>query len=152
MSASLQTYILLSLILVAVCVYALWKGGPAERMGALVIIVLSVIERFMHALPQGWWPIVALCGDALTALGLLFVAVRFASFWLGGVMLLYAAQFTLHSFYLVTGRDSDTPLHIVVSDINFAAILFCLTAGTTLAWRNRHRNMQAERAASNGAA
>jgi hypothetical protein len=147
MSSSLQTYIILSLILVAVCAYALWKGGPAERMGSIVIIVLSVTERFMHALPQGWWPIVALCGDALTALGLLVVAVRFASLWLGAVMLLYAAQFTLHSFYLVTGRNSDTPLHIVISDINFAAILFCLTAGTTLAWRSRIRSRDATAAA-----
>ena len=137
MSSSLQTYILLSLILVAVCVFALWKGGPAERAGAAVIIVLSLVERLAHAFPQPWWPIIALCGDALTALGLLIVALRYASFWLGGVMLLYAAQFTLHSFYLVTGRSSDTPLHIVISDINFAAILVCLTAGTMMAWRSR---------------
>ena len=137
MSSSLQTYILLSLILVAVCVFALWKGGPAERTGAAVIIVLVVAERLAHALPQGWWPIISLCGDALTALGLLVVALRYASFWLGGVMLLYAAQFTLHSFYLVTGRSSDTPLHIVISDLNFAAILVCLTTGTIMAWRGR---------------
>jgi cbb3-type cytochrome oxidase subunit 3 len=144
MSSSLQTYILLSLILVAVCVYALWKGGPAERAGAMVIIVLSVVERLAHGFPQGWWPIISLCGDALTALGLLFVALRYASFWLGGVMLLYAAQFTLHSFYLVTGRSSDTPLHIVISDVNFAAILVCLTAGTTMAWRARRKAAAAE--------
>lgn len=135
----LQTYIFLSLILVAVCVYALWKGGPAERAGAAVIIVLVVIERLAHALPQGWWPIVSLCGDALTALGLLFVALRYASLWLGGVMLLYAAQFTLHSFYLVTGRSSDSLLHIMINDFNFAAILVCLTAGTTMAWRARRK-------------
>lgn len=137
MSSSLQTYILLSLVLVAVCVFALWKGGPAERTGAAVIIVLVVLERLAHVLPQGWWPIISLCGDALTALGLLVIAIRYASFWLGGVMLLYAAQFTLHSFYLVTGRSSDTPLHIVISDLNFAAILVCLTAGTMMAWRGR---------------
>jgi hypothetical protein len=137
MSSSLQTYILLSLILVAVCVFALWKGGPAERRGATVVIVLSLLERLLHAFPQPWWPIISLCGDALTALGLLLIAVRYASLWLGGVMLLYAAQFTLHSFYLVTDRSSDTPLHIVISDINFAAILVCLTAGTAMAWRGR---------------
>jgi hypothetical protein len=75
--------------------------------------------------------------DALTAIGLLVVTVRYGSLWLGGAMLLYAAQFTLHSFYLVTGRSSDTPLHIVISDLNFAAILVCLTAGTIMAWRSR---------------
>ncbi len=130
------------------CVFALWKGGPAERTGAAVIIVLVVLERLAHALPQGWWPIISLCGDALTALGLLVIAIRYASFWLGGVMLLYAAQFTLHSFYLVTGRSSDTPLHIIISDLNFAAILVCLTAGTTMAWRARLRAAKDAPAAS----
>ena len=42
-----------------------------------------------------------------TALCLLVIAVRYASFWLGGVMLLYAAQFSLHAFYLVTSRPID---------------------------------------------
>jgi hypothetical protein len=102
-----------------------------------VILVLMVLERVLHVLPAPWWPILSLCGDGLTALGLLGVALRYASLWLGGAMLFYAAQFSLHSFYLVTGRSSDTPLHIVITDINFIAIIACLVVGTIVAWRGR---------------
>jgi hypothetical protein len=148
MSSSLQTYILLSLIILAMCVFAFWKGGPAERAGAVVILALMILERVLHVLPAAWWPILSLCGDGLTALGLLGVALRYASLWLGGAMLFYAAQFSLHSFYLVTGRSSDTPLHIVISDINFIAIIVCLVVGTIVAWRSRVVAAAKPRAAS----
>ena len=43
---------------------------------------------------------------AVLALGLLAVTLRYGSLWLGGAMLFYAAQFTLHSVYLVAGRSN----------------------------------------------
>ena len=134
------TYILLSLLLVTVCLFAIWKGGPAERMGAIVVLAMVIFERVLQAgIPQGWWVVLGLGCDALTALGLLAVTLRYASLWLGGVMLLYAAQFTLHSFYFVTGRPDADLLHMVLTDVNFGAILICLTAGTVMAWRARLR-------------
>jgi hypothetical protein len=135
--SQLLAYYLLSFFILAMCAFAFWKGGPAERAGAVVILTLMILERVLHVLPAQWWPILSLCGDGLTALGLLGVALRYASLWLGGAMLLYAAQFSLHSFYFVTGRSSDTPLHIVITDINFIAIIVCLVVGTIIAWRRR---------------
>jgi hypothetical protein len=136
-----QTYLVLSLLIVAVCLFALWKGGPAERAGAAIVLAMVVAERLLHlVVSREWWPILSLAGDALTALGLLAVALRFASVWLGAAMLFYAAQFTLHSVYLVTERSSNEPLHIVINDINFAGLLLSLTVGTTLAWRKRMRD------------
>jgi len=132
------TYIVLSLLLVAVCLFAIWKGGPAERAGASVVLAMVVMERLLHlVLPISQWPILGLCGDALTAFGLLAVTLRYGSLWLGGTMLFYAAQFTLHSIFLVTGRLNSEPLHIVLNDINFAGILVCLVVGTITAWRRR---------------
>jgi hypothetical protein len=147
--SQLLAYYLLSFVILAMCAFAFWKGGPAERAGAVVILVMMVLERALHVLPDGWWPILSLCGDGLTALGLLAVALRYASLWLGGAMLFYAAQFSLHSFYLVTGRSSDTPLHIFLNDFNFIAIIVCLVAGTIIAWRGRiAQAREAARAAS----
>jgi hypothetical protein len=141
------TYILLSLLLVTTCLFAVWKGGPAERAGALVILVMVILERLLQVvIPQGGWILLGLSCDALTALGLLAVTLRYASLWLGGAMLLYAAQFTLHSFYFVTGRKDTDLLHVVATDFDFGAILFCLVVGTVLAWRTRLR-----RAAATGA-
>lgn len=144
------TYILLSLLLVATCLFAIWKGGPAERAGASVVLVMVIFERLAQAaMPQGWWVILGLSCDALTALGLLAVTLRYASLWLGGAMLFYAAQFTLHSFYFVTGRPDADLLHMVLTDFNFGAILVCLVVGTVLAWRTR---LRAEAAAAGVAA
>jgi hypothetical protein len=135
------TYIVLSLLLAGTCLFAIWKGGPAERMGASVILAMVILERLLQvALPKPWWIIMGLSFDALTAIGLLVVTVRYASLWLGGAMLLYAAQFTLHSFYLVTGRPDTDLLHMALTDFNFGAILVCLVVGTSLAWRARQRS------------
>lgn len=134
----LETYLLLSALIVVVCLFAVWKGGQAERLGAIIILALVVAERLLQlATPKDWWAILGLCGDALTALGLLAVALRFTSLWLGAVMLFYAAQFTLHAVYLFTDRSSTEPLHVLLNDIDFAAILLCLVAGTIVAWRRR---------------
>jgi hypothetical protein len=136
--SQLLAYYLLSIVILAMCVFAFWKGGPAERAGAAVILALMILQRVLQViLPQAWWIPVGLGCDALTALGLLFVTLRFVSFWLGGAMLLYAAQFTLHSFYLVTGRKDTDLLHIVATDFNFGGIIVCLVVGTILAWRKR---------------
>src|ERR1700755_1638571 len=98
-----ETYLLLSLLIVVVCLFAIWKGGQAERIGAGIVLGFVVVERLVQLVtPWQPWPVQSLCWDALTALGLLVVALRYASAWLGGAMLFYAAQFALHSFYLVT--------------------------------------------------
>lgn len=145
----LLVYILLSLLLLSVCIFAIWKGGPAERVGATVVLVLVVIERTSSAFASGdVRPYLSLTGDALTALGLLAVTLRYGSPWLGGVMLFYAAQFALHSVYLVTARSNDEPLHVWLNNINFAGILVCLTVGTLLSLRRRLGERRANVAAA----
>ena len=83
-------------------------------------------------------PIAQLIGDGLTAVGLLAIAVRCASLWLGGALMFQAAQFSLHSFYLVTGREVDL-LHNVINNVNLYAILICLASGAIVSWRARIR-------------
>ena len=76
--------------------------------------------------------------DGLTALLLLGVTIRYGALWMGGVMLFFAAQFSLHSFYLVTERPHDF-LHALINNIDFSGIILCLIAGTVVAWRRRLR-------------
>jgi hypothetical protein len=118
---------------VASCVFAFVKGGGAERIGAGVIfanmvIMLVASDYFLKN------PVLGLSLDALTAIVLLGLAVRYASFWLGCVMLLYALQFTLHAFYFVSERPRDR-LHVMINNIDFFAISLCLMIGTAVAWR-----------------
>ncbi|MBS0361064.1 MAG: hypothetical protein JSR98_06765 [Proteobacteria bacterium] len=121
------------------CLFALWKGGRSERIGAAIIwanIIAYVVNETLlwgHLQAQ---QVTSLVIDGVTAAALLAVALIFASFWLGAVMLFYALQFSLHAFYFVTERPRDT-LHAILNNIIFFAVIFCLLAGALLAWRRR---------------
>jgi hypothetical protein len=124
-------------LVVGVCLLSWWKGGPAERLGALLFFInIFAFIAIGFVAPQSAMPVVVLVDDAVTALGLLLVTLRFGSLWLGGAMLLYAAQFTLHSFYFVTERQPDT-FHAVVNNAIFISVTVCLAAGTTMSVRRR---------------
>ena len=127
------------------CLFAFWKGGRAERFGAAIIlgnlVTYIVNETFLWGHLQGQ-QIISLVIDGVTAVSLLAVALIFASFWLGAVMLLYALQFSLHAFYFVTDRPRDT-LHSIVNNTIFFAVCGCLIAGTALVWRRRRRTVDA---------
>lgn len=117
------------------CVFAFVKGGAAERLGAAIILLNIVLA----AACEYYFPTsILLWLDALTAVSLLIVAVFYASPWLGAVMLLYAAQFTLHAFYFVTARPRDH-FHVVVNNVDFFLISLCLVIGTAVTWRRRVR-------------
>jgi hypothetical protein len=119
-----------------VCLLAILKGGSAERVGAIVILANLIVGVGVEAMARS--QIAVLIVDALTAAVLLAVAVRYASFWLGAVMLLYALQFALHAYYFVLERPRDF-LHVVLNNIDFFAVIVCLAAGTVVAWRRRRQ-------------
>jgi len=70
------------------------------------------------------------------ALGLVFLAlaVRYTSLWLGGAMLLQAAQFSLHAYYLVLDRHVDL-LFAVVNNVVSWGVLLAILFGTLVTWR-----------------
>lgn len=119
----------------AACVFAFLKGGRAERLGAAVILanmLLALIGE--HFFPKS----ILLWLDAATATAMLLIAVRYASPWLGGVMLLYAIQFALHAYYFVAQKPRDT-FHVTVNNLDFLAISLCLVIGAAVSWRQRVR-------------
>lgn len=128
--------------------FALWKGGRAERSAAVIVIVNALVGEAAYWVSPQSEPVVRLINDGVTALALLVVTVRYGALWMGGVMLFYAAQFALHSFYLVTERDSTDYLHALINNINFSGVTWCLVIGTAVAWRARIRRAQAARAAA----
>ena len=71
-----------------------------------------------------------------------FAAALVASLWLGGVMLLYALQFSSHAFYIVTERASDR-LHAIINNLDFTGVVVCLVSGTIVAWRRRNQTKAA---------
>lgn len=122
---------------VVICVLAWVKGGPSERAAAAVLIASTLVNIAIHSLaPKGAQNFMLLALDALIAVSFLLLALRYTSVWLGGAMLLQAAQFSLHAYYLVTERVHDRGYAVVNNVISYA-LLACVLTGTLLAWRKR---------------
>jgi hypothetical protein len=130
---SVVTNIMLVFTLVT-CLFAFVKGSAAERIGAAIILVNLLAGMVNEAKFHD--QLVLLAIDGLTALALLAVAVRYASFWLGAVMLLYAVQFGLDAYYIVLGQPRDL-IHVMINNAIFFTVSLSLAAGTALAWRRR---------------
>jgi len=127
----------LYLLTIAICIFAIWKGALPERLAGGIILGNIVLARVGHfLLPPDVDTIVGLAADGVTAVALLVVTMINPSPWLGGAMLLYAAQFGLHSFYFVTERPHDR-FHSIANNLDFLGISICLALGTGLAWRAR---------------
>lgn len=122
-------------VTLAVCIFAWWRGGPAERAGAFLVIGAAVAVWIAHNLaPASFGDTALLIIDALMAMGFLGLAIRYASLWLGGAMLFQAAQFSLHAYYLVTEMPRDR-LYSIVNNIDTVGVLVCILTGTIVAWR-----------------
>ena len=139
MSTSL---ILLVLFTVGAVGFAAWKGGPAERIAAAVVLVNMVLGLVARSYFPQLVDTTHFVNDGLAALVLLTVTIRYGAPWMGGVMLFYAAQFAMHSYYLVTARPNDY-LHALINNINFAGVIWCLIIGAAVAWRRRVRRLKA---------
>lgn len=117
--------------------FALWKGGRAERTAAIIVVVNTMVGESSHWLAPNSDDVIRMVNDGLTALGLLVVTVRYGAPWMGGVMLFFAAQFAMHSYYMVTERRTGDYLNALINNINFTGIIWCLIVGTAVAWRRR---------------
>jgi hypothetical protein len=139
MSIPLLIYWALSLTVLVIGILALLKGAPPERLGAGLILGVVVLGRIIEIfLPSDVLPLLRLIEDGVTALGLLVIALVYASFWLGAAMLLYGALFALHAFYFVVGRPPDL-MYTIVIDVCFLGVNISLGIATASSWRRKAR-------------
>jgi len=60
--------ILLTLLTLAVCGFAIFRGGPGERLTGVTIVAVMVLQRFARvAAPPDFQPTISLVGDGLPA-------------------------------------------------------------------------------------
>ena len=127
------------------CGLAVWKGGPAERSGALMILATWLGATVIQALVKAYiLPILFLASDAVLAAGLLLLAVRFSSLWMGAAMLLQATGLSLHAAYFAAEKADLSPhiLRLYIAGKNaasFTMLMVILAAGIT-AWIKRSRS------------
>src|SRR6185437_2107671 len=124
------------------CGLALWKGGAPERSGAVMILVTWLGATLVQAVAKAYiLPILFLVSDAVLAAGLLLLAVRYSSLWMGAAMLLQAIGLSLHAAYFAAEKAdlSRHTLWLYIAGKNiasFAMLLVILAAGLA-AWRKR---------------
>jgi hypothetical protein len=130
-------------------VFALWKGDAPVRFATGAMLAVEAATALVNPKFGDVGSESALLAlDFAFAVILLILAVRFASLWIGAAMLLQAAQFSLHAYYLVMELPQDR-LHAWINNINDWGILVCICLGTILAIRRRaaHAREEAEREA-----
>jgi len=132
-SLSQFVWVGLWLLIFGVCGFALWRGGPPERIGAGLVLLIALIGGGVNQFPtETSRQIGHLTADGVLALGFLAVAVRYGSLWLGGAMLFQAAQFSLHAFFFVTQKPQNS-FYGVVNNVNLFGVLICLLVGALAA-------------------
>lgn len=137
--SGLSVYIVEQAIFLAGSLFALWKGGAAERMAAIVVIANFAIGTAIYWLVRNGQDSILLADDGLAAVALLAITVRYGAPWMGAVMLLYSVLFALKAFYLVTERAADN-LFAAVNNLSWLAIVCCLIAGAAVTSRRRGRS------------
>lgn len=115
-----------------VAVLGIWKGDAAVRWAAVTQIAASYISLFNFVLGSEWNETFELATGLVSAVVYLLLAVRFANLWIGGAMLLQAAEFSLDSLYLVTDRPLDH-LHAWINNTCEWGIVLCILVGAVLA-------------------
>lgn len=120
-----------------VCGLAWVRGGPAERWGSVIVLAGSVVYLLILLfLPPSSQSVVNLLCEGIYGFSFLMLAMRYASPWLGGAMLLQAIQFSLHAYYLVGERPHDYTYGLV-NNLNSIGVLICILLGIAANWRRQ---------------
>lgn len=134
------------------CGFAIWKGGEAIRAGAVMILVTWFVTLAASAVTRSYVPAIAfLASDGLLAAGLLFLAVRYSSWWMGAAMLLQALALALHAGYFAAESADLSPhvLHNYVLGKNLASVIMLLVIlAATISNIFRRPRAQAARSAA----
>ncbi|OJU09867.1 MAG: hypothetical protein BGN86_00080 [Caulobacterales bacterium 68-7] len=84
-----------------------------------------------------------LAADAALAGAFLFLAVRYASLWLGAAMILQAGQFALHAIY-TAGELAPDRRYAVINNLITLGIFLVILLATLARWMSRDARQAAE--------
>jgi hypothetical protein len=128
---------LLTVSIFLVAAFAWWKGGVAERTsGAANAVVAALYLVCQVFVSRDLIQVVLLVIDCGLALTFLALAVRYASLFLGAAMILQGAQFSLHAYYMVIGKDMDR-LYLEANNVISWLVLTAIVVATLVYWSKR---------------
>jgi hypothetical protein len=131
-----------------VCGFAIWKGDRAERAGALLIAATWVVTLVASAITQRYAEATAfLASDGLMAVGLLILAIRYSSLWMGAAMLVQAVVLSFHAAWFTAVQATDQAavskstlqLYILGKNLGSILLLVIILAATVFAIIKRNR-------------
>jgi len=130
-------FYLLAAANLGVVAFGLWKGDAPVRYATVSNLAVGLCTFVINPkFGDIGGESVLLAVDFAFAVILLVLAVRYASLWIGAAMILQAAQFSLHAYYLVMELPHDR-LHAWINNTDDWGILISILIGTILAIRRR---------------
>jgi hypothetical protein len=110
------------------CGFAAFKGGPAERVGAVAFFLSNLTYLAFQLITGEAAPIVqSLFMDFAVAFTFLVLAIRYNSLWLGVGMMVMGAQFSLHAAHLMDLGDPYLgKLNLYAFSLNMVDLAICV--------------------------
>jgi hypothetical protein len=131
----------------AVCLFAFFKGGFVERAAAAVVSLSWALTLALSFVLSGLFSrqveeFTFLGVDALTAIALLALALRFAKLWLGGAMLMQSAELALHGAVMAEWGLSFRD-YMIWNNLLTTGLLLIIAYATAVFWCRRSRRRSA---------
>lgn len=133
-------------LLVSITALAWFKGGAAERYGAILNASGYLSITALQFASNGHMPLAPMVwADLLIATGFLWLSVRYNSLWLGVAMMLQGAEFAIHTQYLTSLGEQPIVfgirLYALGENLISLAVLLTLLGATLTTMRKRQRKV-----------
>jgi len=126
-------------ILIGAVAFVVAKGGRAERIAAGLLALAWVGSVLAQPLTGQLAPeIPFMATDLFLALGFLWLAVRYASLWIGAAMILEGALFFLHASHLSEETSRSYAYLAAMNGLSYC-VLACVVGAALASWRRRAR-------------
>ena len=125
--------------LILTVAFAFYKGQASDKLGAALILSVYVLADILLAASFPHFPTLLMMSlDFGLAVGLLAVALKYSSIWLGIAMLLQSIALASHAFRL-EGIGLMVRQEVILNNAISNLMLGCILAGTVASSRTLHR-------------
>ena len=137
--ADVISFVVQTLAATWVCAFAWRRGGPAERLCAVVFWVAWMIGLAMTLSGPAYDPPLGVLGDVAMAAAFLFAAARHNRPWLGVGLIAQGLQLALRLLDVYLPEPAGAPIWMAVGvGINVLnLVMMAALVASTLAWRPR---------------
>jgi hypothetical protein len=125
------------ILIFSCCALGLLKGGHADRIGSLLILLAYIACNVALALAGSTFPTTAIfiC-DFVLAISLLVVALRYSSLWLGCAMMLQSIALCSQGLAF-GGEGLGAHEQLWLNNCVSMLMMACIVAGSISSWRRR---------------